>query len=48
MEGCGVGGGGELRVYVKNMTVGGVGRRERTLWWANMTIELKDGSVRGR
>ena len=48
MEGCGVGGGGEVRVYVKNMTVGGVGRRERTLWWPDRTIELKDGSARGR
>ena len=30
--GCGVGGCGEVRVYVNNMTVGGVGRNERTLW----------------
>ena len=44
MEGGGVGGCGEERVDVNNVTVGGVGRSERT----DMTMDLKDGSVRGR
>ena len=44
VEGGGVGGCGEERVDVNNVTVGGVGRSERT----DMTMELKDGSVRGR